>query len=69
MIWEKNIVHKKINIQLYDKRDDVTFSIVRMPHLTSNIPCTFFILHLEQRYFEELTLPVTLKNFTGNLRI
>ena len=39
---EIKIVHKKFNIQHYDKRDDFAFFIVRMPHLTSNIPSEMF---------------------------
>lgn len=39
--WNKN-VHKKINFQLYDKRDDFSFSISRMPHITSNILSKIF---------------------------
>ena len=39
---EIKIVHKKFNIQNYDKRDDFAFFIVRMPHLTSNIPSEMF---------------------------
>ena len=66
---EKNIVHKKINIRLYDKRDNLPFSIVKMPHLTNTIPWKCFILHFEQRCFEQLLLPVTVKHFKGHLRI
>ena len=32
------IKHGKINIQLYDKRDDFLYSIVEIPQLTSKIP-------------------------------
>ena len=35
-------MHKKCNIQLYDKRDDFPFSIVKMPHFKSNIHSKMF---------------------------
>ena len=30
------------SMNLFDKRDAFTFSIVRMPHISSNIPCKMF---------------------------
>ena len=38
------IENKRFIFKLYDKRDDFTFSIVRMPHTCSNIPKAIFIL-------------------------
>ena len=49
--WNK-IVHKKINFQLYDKRDDFSFTIVRMPQLTSNIPSKMFYSASETEIFQ-----------------
>ena len=36
------IVHKKLNIQLYDKRDNFVFSIIRMPYPAGNISSEMF---------------------------
>ena len=36
--------------KLYDKRDDFPFSIVRMPHMSSNIPKTIFYSALVGEY-------------------
>ena len=36
------ITEKKFSYKLYDKRDDFSFSIVRMPHSLSNIPTSMF---------------------------
>lgn len=41
LIWESKL-YKKVNIQLYDKRDHFPFSIVRMLHPTSNIKSEMF---------------------------
>ena len=38
LIWKSKLYIKKINIQLYIKRDDFPFSLVRVSHFTSNIP-------------------------------
>lgn len=35
--------HRKINIQLYNKRDDFPFSMIKTSHLTKNIPSKFFL--------------------------
>ena len=40
--FNMKIEHHKSNIQLFDKRDDFAFAIVRMSHLTSNIPSKIF---------------------------
>ena len=36
------ILDKKFNLKLYDKRDAFSFSIVRMPHITNNMPSKIF---------------------------
>ena len=44
------IENKRFIYKLYDKRDDFSFSIVRMPHMCSNIPKAIFYSALVGEY-------------------
>ena len=50
------VEYKKFKTQLYDKRDASPFSIVRMPHLDSNIPSNIYYVFIDS---ESLRFPRT----------
>ena len=45
-----SIENRKFVYKLYDKRDDFPFCIVRMPHMSSNIPKSIFYSALVGEY-------------------
>ena len=49
--------------KLYDKRDDFPFSIVRMPHLCSNIPKKIFYSALMGEYLRIARATLLLSDF------
>ena len=61
------IEYKKNNIQLYDKRDSFQFSIVRTSPITGETLEKCVILHLEQRYLEQIHLSIIVKKFGKHL--
>ena len=58
------IENKKFIYKLYDKRDDFPFSIVRMPHMSSNIPSTIVYSALVGEFLRIGRSTLKLQHFT-----
>ena len=56
-------------MQLYDKRDDFPFSLVRMPHLASNIPLKMFYSGFGSEIFRAVCTTVSLFRQGGNITV
>ena len=58
-----NITEGRFIYKLYDKRDDFPFSIVRMPHLQSNIPKSIFYSALDGEFLRVARSTLLLEDF------
>ena len=63
-----NIVDGRFIYKLYDKRDDFPFFIVRMPHMTSNIPCSIFYSALVGEFLRIACSTLLLEDFVPKAR-
>ena len=58
-----NLINYKFIYNLYDKRDAFTFSIVRMPHISSNIPQSIFYSSLVGEFLRIAHSTLLLQDF------
>ena len=60
------IEDNKFSMNLYDKRDDFPFSIVRMPYLNSNLPSKMFYSAFGAEILRTARTTSTLNDFISN---
>ena len=64
-----SIVNKQFKTKLYDKRDNFSFSIVRLPFLSSNMPSKMFYSSLGAEFLRICRATSNLQEVLNNLYV